>query len=239
MNSTGGWDTSKKILAIFAHPDDPEFFCGATIARWASEGHTVVYHLLTRGDKGTKDPALTPQMLGNIREKEQKNAAAVLGVSAVHFSNFGDGCLLPDMELRKEITRVIRRERPDVLLTTDPTNFFPDHGYVNHPDHRYAGQAVLDAAFPGSGFSLYFPELEAEGLAPWKVNELLLTLTHQPDVCFDVTFLFPTKIKALLEHKCQIGDPVLFEQQFKKGHTPDSSDAAPRYEETFRCFEIV
>jgi LmbE family N-acetylglucosaminyl deacetylase len=236
MNPYSGWDTSQKILVVLAHPDDPEFFCGASLARWAIEGHKIYYHLLTRGNKGTSDPNLTPAALGAIREKEQVAAAAAIGVSNVGFSNFDDGCVLPDMEFRKEITRVIRSVRPDILVTSDPTNFYPGSDYVNHPDHRYAGQATLDAAFPGSHVRLYFPELEEEGLKPCKVRELWLTLTHQPNVTIDVTETYAIRVKALLEHRSQIGDPEKFEHEAWKWHTEGSTDAAPRYEETFRRF---
>jgi LmbE family N-acetylglucosaminyl deacetylase len=236
MTQNATWEGPKKILAIFAHPDDPEFFCGATLARWAREGHTVVYHLLTKGDKGTNDPAVTPAMLAAVREKEQVAAAQVIGASDVQFSNFGDGCLLPDMDLRREITRVIRKVRPDVLVTSDPTNFFPDKGYVNHPDHRYAGQATLDAAFPGAFIRLYFPELSDEGLEPHSVGELWLALTHQPDVTVDVTDTWDVKVRALLEHRSQIGDPEAFQAEAWKWKTEESTVDSPRFEEKFRRF---
>ena len=119
------WQTPQKILVILAHPDDPEFFMGATIARWTKSGHKVVYYLLTRGDKGTQDRNVHPEDLMQIREKEQWAAAQILGVSEVHFLANPDGFLAPSLELRRDVTRIIRKEKPDILVSSDPTNYFP------------------------------------------------------------------------------------------------------------------
>jgi hypothetical protein len=115
------WEEPKRILVVLAHPDDPEFFCGATIARWTSTGHEVRYCLLTCGDKGTQDRSLDSEALCALRQKEQRAAAAVLGVTQLRFLGYPDGYLVPDLNLRGEITRVIRQERPDVVVTCDPT----------------------------------------------------------------------------------------------------------------------
>jgi LmbE family N-acetylglucosaminyl deacetylase len=124
LESPDHWDNPQRILVVLAHPDDPEFFCGATIARWTTAGHEVAYCLLTCGDKGTKDRELTPGALCGLRQAEQRAAAAVLGVHRVCFLDYPDGYLEPDLELRRDITRVIRQERPDVLVTCDPTNLY-------------------------------------------------------------------------------------------------------------------
>jgi LmbE family N-acetylglucosaminyl deacetylase len=129
-----GWNGSQSILVILAHPDDPEFFCGATIARWTSAGHRVSYCLLTRGDKGANDPRVDPVELATRRENEQRAAAARLGVQDVHFLDFLDGCLVPGLEARLAITRVIRKIKPDILVSCDPQNLFPSDNNINHPD---------------------------------------------------------------------------------------------------------
>ena len=147
MEFSEGWDGQKRILVILAHPDDPEFFCGATIARWAANGHLINYVLLTRGDKGAQDRSLKPDEISRMREIEQQGAARVLGVQSVRFLDYLDGYLVPDLALRKDIVRVIRQERPDILVTCDPLNFISDT-HINHPDHRAAGLATLDAVFP-------------------------------------------------------------------------------------------
>lgn len=229
-----GWETPQKILAILAHPDDPEFFCGATIARWTAAGHSVNYCLLTRGDKGAREASTDPDELGRRREGEQRCAADRLGVDQISFLDFRDGCLVPDMYARLVVTRVIRQEKPDILVTCDPTQIFGDNS-INHPDHRAAGQIVVDAVFPAAGNPLYFPELlHNEGLEPHSVKEVWLTVTGQPNTVIDVTEFWQKKIDALHCHVSQIGDPASLTERMLSRHTPDSTPESPRYEERFR-----
>ena len=148
MENIEGWVGSKEILVILAHPDDPEFFLGGTIARWIKAGHVVRYLLLTKGDKGAKDINLDFDAIARTRISEQENAARSLGVKSVEYLDYEDGYIYPDLALRKMIVREIRKQRPDILVTCDPTNIFPSERYINHPDHRYTGQAVIDAVFP-------------------------------------------------------------------------------------------
>ena len=233
---TDHWETPQKILVILAHPDDPEFFCGATLARWARAGHHIIYQLLTCGDKGFNDstPAdMTPDELCAIRHQEQQEAASVIGAKAVHFLDRLDGYLIPDLDLRREIVRVIRRDKPDVLVTCDPQNLFAPYG-INHPDHRAAGQVVLDAVFPAVGNKEYFPELLAEGYAPHMPREVWVALTNQPNITLDVTETWPVKLQAVLKHKTQIADEAKLLERMKSRRTEDSTDENPRYEEKFR-----
>lgn len=228
------WETPQKIVVILAHPDDPEFFCGATIARWTAAGHHVTYWLLTCGDKGAQDPDTNPDELCSLRVHEQHAAAAILGVQDVHFLGHPDGHLVPDLGLRCEVTRILRQERPDVVVTCDPRTLFFGETYINHPDHRAAGQVVVDAVFPASGNPLYFPELlKEENLFPHSVREVWFSLTQQPNLKLDVTELWETKITALYEHKSQIGDREKFTERMRNRHTPDSTIEDPRYEEQF------
>ena len=231
----GIWEEPQNILVILAHPDDPEFFCGGTLAGWARNGHHIQYYLLTCGDKGRNDQNrhIPGDDLCNIRHQEEFSAAQVLGVEAVHFLDREDGTLVPDLELRCEVVRVIRQMKPDILVTCDPQNLFALYG-INHPDHRAAGQAVLDAVFPAAGNELFFPELLKEGLLPHMPREVWVSLTNQPNVTIDITETWPLKLKALHEHKSQIGDPVKFDERMRKRHTEDSTDENPRYEEKFR-----
>ncbi len=230
------WPERQKILVILAHPDDPEFFCGATLKRWALAGHDIRYCLLTCGDKGTNDPQLDPQDLCKLRHAEQEAAGAHFGVTAIHWLNQPDGYLVPSLALRREIVRVIRQEQPDVVVTCDPQNLFPSASYgLNHPDHRAAGQVTLDALFPAAGNHNFFPELlKEEGLAPHTPREAWVSLTNQPNVILDVTEHWQAKIAAIKEHKTQIGDPVKLEERIRSRHTEDSSLENPRYEEKFR-----
>jgi LmbE family N-acetylglucosaminyl deacetylase len=234
------WPAPRKILVILAHPDDPEFFCGATLARWARAGHTIHYCLLTCGDKGYEKQDATPDEICRIRHAEQRAAAAVIGAAGVRFMDLEDGALTPSIELRRAVVRVIRQEKPDILVTCDPTNLFPSGTYrLNHPDHRYAGQVVLDAVFPAAGNPHFFPELlRDEGLQPHTPREVWVALTSQPNVILDVTDTWPIKLRALKEHKSQIGDPVLFEKRMQSHRAPHSLKWFPRYEEKFRVLRF-
>ncbi len=233
--SSDGWETPQNILVILAHPDDPEFFCGATTARWVRAGHHVAYCLLTCGDKGTKDLSLGSEELCSIRQREQRAAAGVLGVDEVMFLNYPDGYLVPDISLRRDITRVIRTLRPDVLVTCDPQTLFTANAGLNHPDHRAAGQATLDAVFPSARDHLSFIELwKDEKLEPHIVREVWVSGTLQPDVTLDVTETWEVKIRALHEHKSQIGDLEKFDERMRSRRALDSTPEDPRYEEKFR-----
>jgi len=229
------WETPQKVLVVLAHPDDPEFFCGATITRWVKAGHQIIYCLLTCGDKGTKDLTLNSDELCSIRQGEQKKAAEILGVKDVRFLNYPDGYLVADIALRRDITRVIRSTQPDILVTCDPQTLFTTNGGLNHPDHRAAGQATLDAVFPSARDHLYFIELlSEEKLEPHVVREVWVCGTLQPDVCLDVSEYWETKILALYEHKSQIGDPTKLAERMRNRRTADSTPENPRYEERFR-----
>ena len=230
------WENPQNILVILAHPDDPEFFCGATLARWARAGHGITYYLLTCGDKGwnPSTPAdMTTDALCAIRHEEQAQAARVIGAKAVHFLDRPDGYLVPDLDLRREVVRVIRKVRPQVLVTCDPQTLFATYG-INHPDHRAAGQVVLDAVFPAAGSPVFFPELLAEGLQPHMPREVWVTLSNQPNVVLDVTGTWQVKLDAILEHKTQVPDPKLLLERMKARRAEDSTEENPRYEEKFR-----
>jgi len=230
------WEKPQNILVILAHPDDPEFFCGATLARWTADGHTVSYQLLCCGDKGwnPKSPArLTSDELCGLRQAEQTNAGRVLGIKEIHFLDYQDGLLVPDLNLRKEIVRIIRKFKPDILVTCDPQNLFATYG-LNHPDHRAAGQAVLDAVFPAAGNLFYYPDLLVEGHEPHSVKEVWVSLTNQPDVTLEVTEYWETKIKAVLQHTTQVQDETELVKRLRSRRTPDSSDENPRYVEKFK-----
>lgn len=196
----------KRVAVIVAHPDDAEFMCAGTIARWAGEGHHVTYVLLTSGDKGSSDPAVTPEQLVATREAEQRDACDVLGVEDVIFLRHPDATLIPDLAMRREITRVIRQVRPDIVICQDPTVRFVAQSYLNHPDHRAAGEATLDAIYPAARDRMTFPELLAEGLEPHKVREIYLAGAKDPDVWVDITATLETKLESLRRHVSQMGD---------------------------------
>jgi LmbE family N-acetylglucosaminyl deacetylase len=235
MSEPDQWNKPQKILVVMAHPDDPDFFCGGTLAKWASAGHHIAYCLLTSGDKGTDDFRLQPRELCTIRQNEQRAAAAVLGVEKVNFLGYPDGYLVADLDLRRAVTRAIRIERPDILVTCDPTTLYSSETRLNHPDHRAAGQSALDAVYPAARDHLYFPELiELEHLDPWTVREVWVSGTLSPTVRIDVTAFWERKIKAILEHKSQVPDVNALVKRMQNRYIPESSPGKPRYEETFR-----
>lgn len=225
------------ILVILAHPDDPQFFCGGTLAKWAREGHSITYIIVTAGDKGF-NPAtqadMTSKKLVPIRKVEQTNAAKIIGAKPPLFLDLEDGTLIPDIHLRRIIVREIRRHKPDILVTCDPQNLFALYG-INHPDHRACGQVVIDAVFPAAGSPVFFPELISEGFEPHMPKEIWCSLTNQPNETVDVTETWDVKIQAILEHKSQIQDPEqLIERMKKFRKTEDSTEENPKYEENFR-----
>jgi LmbE family N-acetylglucosaminyl deacetylase len=176
---------------------------------------------------------MTPDALCAIRHEEQLAAARIIGAQAVHFMDCADGYLVAGIDLRRDVVRVLRKYKPDVLVTCDPQTLFAIYG-INHPDHRAAGQVVLDAVFPAAGNKEYFPELLTEGYAPHMPKEVWCSLTMQPNVILDITETWNIKIEALLQHKSQIGDTDKFLERMKTRRTEDSTDEDPRYEERFR-----
>jgi LmbE family N-acetylglucosaminyl deacetylase len=231
----------ERVLVVLAHPDDPEFYCGATLARWSEEGTEILYCLLTRGEKGVDAPDADLEALARTREEEQRRAARHLGVRQVEFLNHPDGYLVPDLALRKDVVRVLRRIRPDTVVTCDPTSYYPRSTYINHPDHRAAGQATLDAIFPASGAGPFFPELiRDEGLAPHKVRQVYIAGTQNPNVTIDVTATIERKIEALRMHVSQIPDPDGMAARVRERMLDPTSPAdAPRYVERFIRLDLA
>ena len=194
----------ERVLAIYAHPDDPEISAGGTLARWADAGAEVHVVVTTRGDKGTNDPAADLEALARLRVGETAAAARVLGVTEHHHLGHPDGEMTDDRTLRLELVRLIRSVRPDVVCCPDPTAVFFGDAYVNHRDHRITGWATLDAVAPAAGNPHYFPELAAEGLETHQVNALFLSGTLEPNVWVDVGATLERKIEALFCHASQL-----------------------------------
>ena len=190
---------AERALVIVAHPDDAEFLCGGAVARLADQGCDVYYLLATSGDKGTKDESLTPQELAAIREREQRNAAARLGVRECYFLGYPDGGLEETLELRGQFVRYIRALKPNVVLSWDGFR----NGF-NHRDHRIVGRVVRDAIYPAAHDPLYHPELRELGLAPHRIDELWLFGADDPDHYVDIEPYLDRKIDALLEHASQM-----------------------------------
>ncbi|MGD2078365.1 MAG: PIG-L deacetylase family protein [Chloroflexota bacterium] len=197
----------ERALFIYAHPDDIEFSAGGTAAKWAKNGADCYFAILTDGNVGSHEEGMTTDRLIETRRSEQRAAAQVLGARECIFLGYLDGLLQPTMELRKELVRLIRTIKPNVVVCGDPTNFFPSETRINHPDHRAAGTVALDATFPAAEMPLLYPELEAEGLAPHKVNYVYISNpAKEANYYLDVSETIDLKIDALREHKSQMGD---------------------------------
>jgi LmbE family N-acetylglucosaminyl deacetylase len=194
------------VLVVMAHPDDAEFGCGGTIAKWAAAGKEINYVLCTSGDKGSSDPDISPYRLAQTRRGEQINAAHALGAREVVFLSHEDGTLRNTIELRRDIVREIRRFRPDAVICQDPTMRFGGNRYLNHPDHRAAGDACLDAVYPSARDPHVFPELLIEELKPHKVREVFMSTMQAPEVWIDITECFERKLEGLRQHVSQVGD---------------------------------
>jgi LmbE family N-acetylglucosaminyl deacetylase len=197
-----------KVLAVFAHPDDAEFTIAGSVARWADEGAEVCYCVVTNGAAGSNSPDQDLAELVRMRQEEQLAAARVLGVKDVFFMGYPDGMLQPTLELRRELTRLIRQIRPDRVLVSDPTAVFYGDGYINHPDHRAAAEAAIYAVFPSAVTRPIFPELLAEGFEPHQVKELYISGSTEPTIHIDISDTLDRKIEALRCHisQVEIGD---------------------------------
>jgi LmbE family N-acetylglucosaminyl deacetylase len=199
----------KIAMSIHAHPDDQEFTVAGTLAKWAGAGCEVISVIITSGDSGSNDPmhgAGYKPVLAEIREGEQTAANTILGVKETIFLRHPDGELEPTIALRKELTRIIRQYKPDVVVTGDPQAVFYGNGYINHPDHRAAAQAATYAVFPSAGTRLIFTDLLEAGYEPHNVKRLYLHGPEKPDTWVDISTTIDTKITALRKHVCQLGD---------------------------------
>lgn len=199
--------TPKVVLGIVAHPDDLDVGAGGAIATFAAQGAEIHYLILTDGGNGSEDSHMSPQELTAIRQEEQRNALQILGGTHVNFLNYADGGLEISMALKKDIVKEIRTVKPDVVITLDPTLIYSaKNGIINHPDHRAAGQATLDAVFPLARDHLAFPELFTEGYQPHKTPTVLLINFDGGNYAVDITQTFDLKTNALRAHASQFGD---------------------------------
>ncbi len=228
---------AKRAMCVFAHPDDAEFGCAGTIARWVNEGLEVVYVLTTDGSKGSSDPNVSGEQLIQTRQNEQRDAAAELGVHEVEFLNHPDGYLEHTLELRRDIARMIRKHKPDRLISMTSTRSFTNSGYINHPDHIATGDATLAAVYPTARDRMTFPELITEGYEPHKVREVYVTGTETPDCWIDISETIDKKIAALYRHASQVSDPDLPKWIRERGaKVAEGQDM--QYAECFKVFHL-
>jgi LmbE family N-acetylglucosaminyl deacetylase len=226
----------RKVVVVVAHPDDAEFGCGGTVAKWAKEGCEITYVVVTNGDKGSSDPAMTSERLAKVREDEQRQAAQVLGVERVLFLGYPDGELEDTRELRRDLTREIRRWRPDAIITQNP--FRTLNLFASHRDHRTTAGALLDCVYPLARDRLSFPELSVEGLSPHKVREVYMMWQDDPDMVIDITDTMDLKLKALARHASQMGNFTEVEARVRQRAEELGREKGYAAAETFRVIRI-
>jgi LmbE family N-acetylglucosaminyl deacetylase len=228
--------TFSSALVLFAHPDDAEFMCGGTVAKWARDGCEVHYVVCTDGSAGSNEPGARREDVAPIREREQRAAADVLGVKSVTFLGEIDGLLEVTPATRKKVTREIRRLRPEVLVASDPGRLWSGQGYINHWDHKQAGLLALTAVMPDSPTRVMFQELEEEGIEPYEIPNLWLP-SDEPTVYVDITDTIDTKIEALAQHVSEEGEaaaPWVRERARQVGE-----EAGVEYGEGFKTFRFT
>lgn len=227
--------TPKVVLAIGAHADDIDITASGSLLRWADEGTSVYYLLLTDGSRGTSDTAATPDTVTALRQADQKAAAAIVGAKDVLFLDYTDGCLEVTQDLKRDIVRAIRRVKPDTVIVMDPTFLYStERGMINHPDHRAAGQATLDAVYPLARDHLSFPEVAAdEGLAPHKVQHVLLTNFENHNYFVDISKQFERKLDVVAAHASQFPDREQISGFMKQQAEALASKTGSKYAEGF------
>ena len=228
----------ESAMAIVAHPDDIEFSCSGTLARWAQGGTRVSFVLCTSGDVGIAEPGMTRTRATEIREAEARAAADILGATEIVFLREPDGLLQPTLELRRRLVREIRRFRPEVVVTGDPTIVWAGNDYINHPDHRAAATAALDATFPAAGQPNLFEEIAEEGFPAHKPRKVYVTSWGEVDLYVNIESTIDLKVEALRAHKSQMNDwdP---DDQIRKWAAERGKGKEMAYAEGFRVVTLL
>jgi LmbE family N-acetylglucosaminyl deacetylase len=198
-------DAVERILVVTAHPDDVDFGSAGSVARWTDAGTEVAYCICTNGEAGGFDASIPRSTMAEIRQTEQRAAAKVVGVTDVTFLGYPDGRLVSSIELRRDISRVIRRVRPQRVVGQTLVRSF-QRMYASHPDHLAAGESTMAAVYPDARNEFAHPELLEEGLAPWTVPEMYLATADTANVFVDITETFDRKLDALRCHVTQMTD---------------------------------
>jgi len=229
----------ERALVIVAHPDDADFGAAGTMARWTRAGTEAWLVCCTSGDAGADDPRTDPLELARRREAEQRAAAEVVGYVGVTFLHRPDGALENDLALREQLVRVIREFRPDAVLTMDPTVVIHNDSYVQHVDHRQAGQAALDAVYPAARNPMAFPHLALqEGLEPHSVRWLYLFFSERTTAWVDISATLDVKLAALRCHASQLRQPEELEESITSWAREDGAAIGGSAAESFRVVEI-
>lgn len=229
-------------MSIHAHPDDQEFTVAGTLARWARAGCRVISVIITSGDAGSNHidhgMAYKP-VLATLREQEQSDANSVLGVQETVFLHYPDGELEPTLALRKDLTRLIRQYKPDVVVTGNLEAAFYGSDYINHPDHRAAAEAATYAVFPSAGTRLIFTDLLEQGYEPHNVKRLYIHGSEKPDTWVDITETIGVKVEALRKHASQVGEDENLEKMMRDWAAEEGKEKGLPFAEAFKVMILV
>jgi LmbE family N-acetylglucosaminyl deacetylase len=230
-----------KVLVVSAHPDDVDFGAAGSVAVWTDQGIEVEYCIVTDGSAGSADPAVEVAVLREIRQHEQRKAAAEVGVSEVHFLGYPDGALQVSLELRRDIARVIRMVKPQRVVCQSPERNW-DRIRASHPDHLAAGEATLQAVYPDARNPYSYPELLAAGLEPHVVEQVWLMASPRATQAVDITAVVERKIAALHCHVSQLTDPERIDDMIREWGSANALAlglAAGRLAESFQVVETA
>ena len=231
--------TPKIVLGVAAHPDDLDFGASGTLAAFAAQGASVYYLLLTDGSKGTADREVASADLVRTRQQEQRAAVQAIGAKDVEFLDYPDGRLEVTMDVKRDIIKAIRKYKPDVVVTMDPSVLYSaDRGLINHPDHRAAGQATLDAVYPLARDHLSFPELFEAGHEPHKVSTVLLINFNQQNYTVDISQTIDLKMQALEAHSSQMTDLEKTQTMMRNIATQIGAASGYQYGEGFMRIDV-
>ncbi|WP_017589018.1 PIG-L deacetylase family protein [Nocardiopsis ganjiahuensis] len=232
-------DVPERALVVMAHPDDADFACAGTVALWTEAGTEVVYLMVTDGEAGGDEITLDSSEIAAMRREEQRRAAAEVGVKDVRFLGYPDGRVLASLDLRRDISRVIRRVRPGRVIIPSPERDW-DSIAASHPDHMATGEATLNAVFPDARNPHAHRELLAdEGLAPWTVPEVWVVGGPKPNHYSDITDVFERKVAALTAHESQIGDIAELEPMLRQWMAANAAEAGLPVGRLAEVFQIV
>ena len=234
----GGPDGIEQVLVVTAHPDDVDFGMAGTVATLTAAGVNVTYCIVTDGDAGGSDRTVSRSDMAALRREEQRAAAAEVGVSELTFLGYHDGRLTPSLDLRRDISRVIRQLRPQRVFTHSPERSWTRLG-ASHPDHLATGEATTCAIYPDARNPFAFPELLEDGLEPHVVPELWLMATDRADRAVDVTGTFKAKLAALFSHRSQVGDGEGFEELLRSWLSGQAASAGLPDGSLAEVFQVV
>lgn len=231
----------ESAIALFAHPDDPDFTCGGTIARWTAAGCVMSYVIMTDGRGGSQgmshDDPMTEADLVQTRREEQRAAGRVLGVEDITFLDYHDGELMHTLELRRQLVREIRQRKPQAAILFDPQRRIMP-GYIQHPDHWTSGEAALAALFPLAGVLRGVPDIRAEGYEPHTVHDIYLVSAAEPNLRINITDTIDRKIEAMKCHRTQVADAERTEEFMRSRSRAASGGAHFEYAEEFHFLRL-